>query len=154
MYRRIGFGLALAFLFAPVALAQPSLTATSDAHPGDTITWNVSGATANDRVMVLASVRNTGSTFGPIDTRCGTLELTLGIGPGFRVVGHGRIAPDGTFSSSVTVPRRLPLRFDGGVLHAQAVTARITVTPDPPNPPSCTITTATSNVADTTIHVP
>ena len=153
MVRHICLVLAFVLILAPVALAV-DLAATSSAGPGDSITWNVSNATSGDRVMVLASVRNTGSTFGPIETRCGTLQLTLGIGPGFRVVGHGRIAPDGTFSSGGPVPARLPSRFDGRVLHAQAITAHMTVTPNPPNPPACSITTATSNVADTTIHVP
>ncbi|MBI1850176.1 MAG: hypothetical protein HYR85_07510 [Planctomycetes bacterium] len=141
-------------VLASIANAQPTLSATSDAHPGDTITWSVSSGTANDRVMVLASLRSDGATLGPITTRCGTLQVTLAIGPGFRTVGHGRIAADGSFSSSVTVPQRLPARFDGLVLHAQALTAHVTVTPNPPNPPTCSIATSTSNVADTTIHVP
>jgi hypothetical protein len=151
--RTILAGLA-SMLISHVAMAQLTLTATSDVHPGDTATFSVSGGTANNAVAVLASLRDTGSTFGPIDTRCGTLSVTLAIGPGFRVVGRGRIAPDGTFTSSVTLPPRLTTRFDGLVVHSQAITASVSVVPNPPNPPACSITTDTSNVADTTIHVP
>ena len=148
---RLLLGLATSFLIASATHAQPILTASSDAHPGDTVNWSVSGATANASVVILVSGRNQGMTFGPFDTHCGTVEVSLGIGPGFRPVGRGRVAPDGTFSSSLVLSSHLPARLDGVTVYSQAVTVQFSNTP---HPQSCSIVTATSNVAPTALHVP
>jgi hypothetical protein len=148
---RLLLGAAGVLLGASLAMAQPALTATSDAHPGDTVTWSVSGATAGAHVAILASGRNAGMHFGPITTPCGTIDLSLGIGPGFRFVGRGTVADDGTFTSSITLSSRLPARFDGVTIYAQAVTVDASRTS---NPQSCTVDVQASNVATTTLHVP
>jgi hypothetical protein len=151
MVRRALLFLSLTFAFAAAAQAQPTLAVTPTAGPGDTVTADVSGATPNSGVAILASLRSDGITFGPVDTRCGTIQVDLSIGPGLRLVGRGRAAADGTFSTSVTFPPRLHPRLDGVVIHSQAINAVFVADPATR---TCSVTTSVSNVADTTIHVP
>ena len=151
MIRRVTLLAGFVLLLAPAAVAQPNLTATASAGPSETITWDVSGAAANARILVLGSFRNDGMSLGPFQSRCGAVRLDLAIGPGHRFVGVGRTQPDGTFTRSVTLPGKLPPRLNGATIYSQAVTVEFT---DPPRTQDCTLTVTTSNVTTTTVHVP
>jgi hypothetical protein len=150
--KRFLLGLLFASALTPLAAAQPfSLTATSDVHPGDNLVVHATGAPPRARIAIFASLHlGDGVTLGPRDTRCGTIEIHLEIGPPVRLLGSGQTDASGEFGVRFEMPRRLPARLDGVIIYSQAAAAAIRRTEDG----GCEVRTGTSNVARTTIHVP
>jgi len=144
--------LALAVLARPAVAGSFDLTASpSEAGPGDVVTVQISGAPANSHVVLFVALDDTPTTFGPFDTRCGILELSLDLnprGPMLRL----RTDQDGNASFELAIPARLPSRFDGTTFFVQSASVAFSIDPGPP--PTCAFDVCTSNLGSVTLVIP
>ncbi|MBI1849455.1 MAG: hypothetical protein HYR85_03820 [Planctomycetes bacterium] len=135
---------------APVASAQITLDATPDIGPGDTLILHVNGTPAGAHVAIAGSLHvDGGFTLGPRTTPCGTVEIHFDIGPPARLLAAGRADRSGEFIAHHEFLRLHP-RLDGVILYTQAAAIAFRRGDDG----ACTIVAGTSNVAQTTFHVP
>ena len=107
---------------------------------------------------MLASVNNTPSSIGPVETRCGTigldLDLTLRGASGLRGAMVARTDQDGNATIGMPIPAGLPSRFDGVSVYFQAVSSTFTIEPGTGPPPNCSFDISTSNLGSTTLSIP
>jgi hypothetical protein len=145
---------ALAILAGPAVAGSFDLAVSpAEVGPGDSITLDISNAPANSRVLIFSSVDPTPFTIGPVETRCGTIEINLDLTPrGGGAIRAAIVAVtdmDGNATVTVDVPPSLSSRFDGLEILFQGVAATFTV-----DPPGCSFEICTSTVGSTTIVVP
>jgi hypothetical protein len=142
--------LLVAAALAPAASAQLSLSATPDIGPGDTLIAQVTNAPAGGHVVLVGALQvGDGFTLGPRTTRCGDVIVHFDIGPPARLLASGIADRSGDFIARHEFGR-LPRRLDGVILYTQAASAAFHRNGDG----TCSIVTETSNVAQTTFHVP